>query len=1338
MKSTPEFLRRILDRRLAASIAVVAAVWAIAAIGTAVFMTRPTSAAATELFISEYIEGSSNNKAIEIFNGTGAAVDLAAGGYNLQYFFNGNTSAGLTINLTGTVASSDVYVVAQASANATILAQADQTNSSGWFNGDDAVVLRKGTTIVDVIGQVGFDPGTEWGTGLLSTADNTLRRKSTICAGDTVGSDVFDPSIEWDGFANDTFGGLGAHTASCGAVNQPVTPACPMNLSTGSGAAVSSPVSATDADGTVTGASLSVVPANANITLSNFVAAAAVGGTATAQLNVGAATPPGVYTATINWTNNDAPTPQTASCMVTVQVNPGGTTLIHTIQGTAETPNFAGLNVMIEGIVVGDFPGLSGFFVEEEDVDWDADPNTSEGIFIFDPDLTPDVSIGDKVQVTGTVTNFPASPGVTELTGVSINIVSSGNVLPAAVTIALPVAMTPEAAFEKVEGMRVNFMQTLYVADNFGLGRFGELGLSTSRLYIPTNVIDPNDDPASGATTSGGSNVAAVAALTAANNRDLIVLDDGRSIQNPNPIPFIGTGDSTIRLGDSVTNLSGVMHFAFSTYRIETNTTPSFVATNPRPLLPDPVGGSLKVASFNVLNFFSTPGPRGASNPAELTRQLGKLIPALVALNADVIGLIELEKGTAANPDAAVNLLVAELNAVLGAGTYAAVATPPAIYDPVSPVGTDTEIKSGMIYRTTTVMAVGAPLTDTVAPVGTYSRAPIAQMFKENATGVQFSVVVNHLRSKSCTGSPTGEDGDESTGQGCYNARRRDQVLKTINFINASLAPVDPDVIVVGDFNAYAEEDPIDALRAAGFVDTIAAFVPAAQRYSFQFQSEIGQLDHAFVTPSLASKLTGSTLWHINSDEPTIFDYNTEFKTDDRFFPTPYRSADHDPVLLGLLFTNRPAAGIQTIAATGGSVVCTGGGDVVSVTANIPNNTISAQSSTFTASLPAELRALAGTCTANIGSCSVVDGSTVTWSGTIPSGGSVSINYKAQIADGVAPGTQVCISSTVNLGMISTESFIACVQANCPGVGPGLPIPTASSVASDQKAGSVLIYNIYSSSTNGITQNTRINLTNTEPNKNAFVHLFFIDGGTCSVADMFICLTPNQTTSFLASDFDPGTTGYIVAVAVDENGCPTSFNFLIGDAYVKFSSGHTANLPAISVAAIAGGLPYCDSQSGAATLAFDGLSYDVLPHALALDNIPSRVDGNDTMLILNRIGGDLAIGPARLAPIFGLLFDDAENGLSFTFNPGACQLRTSLSNNSPRTVPRFEQVIQAGRSGWMKLWQTGGAFGMTGAMINFSPSAAASGNAFNDGHNLHVLTTTSSMSYSIPVFPPNC
>jgi len=180
-------------------------------------------AAPIELFFSEYIEGASNNKALEIYNGTGAAINLATGAYNVQMFFNGNATAGLTINLTGTVASGDVFVLAHSSADPAILAQADQTDGAGWFNGNDAVVLRKGTTILDVIGQIGFDPVTEWGSGIISTQNNTLRRKSHIEAGDTNGSDAFNPAREWHGYAVNSFDGLGSYSINGQSVPEPGT-----------------------------------------------------------------------------------------------------------------------------------------------------------------------------------------------------------------------------------------------------------------------------------------------------------------------------------------------------------------------------------------------------------------------------------------------------------------------------------------------------------------------------------------------------------------------------------------------------------------------------------------------------------------------------------------------------------------------------------------------------------------------------------------------------------------------------------------------------------------------------------------------------------------------------------------------------------------------------------------------------------------------------------------------------------------------------------------------------------------------------------------------------------
>lgn len=178
----------------------------------------PAARAQTDMIISEYIEGSSNNKAIELFNPTGVAIDLAAGTYQLLFYFNGAVTVGGTITLSAVIPSGGRWVVAASTASAPILAVANQTTTISLYNGDDAVVLTKsgGATVVDAIGQIGFDPGTEWGTGLVSTADNTLRRKPLVCDGDTDPSNVFDPSIQWDGFATDTFDGLGQHTIACG------------------------------------------------------------------------------------------------------------------------------------------------------------------------------------------------------------------------------------------------------------------------------------------------------------------------------------------------------------------------------------------------------------------------------------------------------------------------------------------------------------------------------------------------------------------------------------------------------------------------------------------------------------------------------------------------------------------------------------------------------------------------------------------------------------------------------------------------------------------------------------------------------------------------------------------------------------------------------------------------------------------------------------------------------------------------------------------------------------------------------------------------------------------
>jgi hypothetical protein len=328
----------------------------------------------------------------------------------------------------------------------------------------------------------------------------------------------------------------------------------------------------------------------------------------------------------------------------------------------------------------------------------------------------------------------------------------------------------------------------------------------------------------------------------------------------------------------------------------------------------------------------------------------------------------------------------------------------------------------------------------------------------------------------------------------------------------------------------------------------------------------------------------------------------------------------------------------------------------------------------------------------------------------------------------------VTVTATDNCGAVSTRAFPLtigedqdCVPPNCPTVGPGVELAS----------GSVLVFNLYTSSlANPNNENTRINLTNTDPSRAANIHLFFVDGSNCSVADANICLTPNQTASFLASDLDPGTTGYIIAIATDRQGCPIRFNRLIGDAYVKLAAGQAASLAAEAIPAIAAAPSACDDASSTATIEFNGERYAQLPRTVALDSITSPNDNNSTLLVLNRIGGDLATSASALGALTGVLYDDGERGFSFSLN-GGCQLRGVLSNNFPRTTPRITHIIPAGQSGWIKL-STAADAAILGAALNFNPNATTNSGAFNQGRNLHKLRLTAAASLTIPIHPPGC
>ena len=567
---------------------------------------------------------------------------------------------------------------------------------------------------------------------------------------------------------------------------------------------------------------------------------------------------------------------------------------IHTVQGSEATSPIAGSAATIEGVVVRSYqaPGsFGGFYVQETDPDENA--ATSEGIFVFSSLRT--VSPGQRVRVHGRVAEFASgSSSLTQLNSVAFILDCGTAALPAATEVALPVPSL--AAFERYEGMLVRFPQELTVTETFTLGRFGEVRLSQGgRLYTPTAVTTP------------GPQAAAVQNL---NLRRSFVLDDGDNQQNIDPTRYpIGglTATNTLRSGYTTEGLTGVFDERFSTYRVQPVGPVPFQPENPRTAAPEDVGGNLRVASFNVLNLFNGngthqegaaggfPTARGANSLFEFDRQMAKEVSALRAIDADVVGLMEIEND--AGPNSALADLVAALNAAMGAGTYAYVDT--------GVIGTD-EIKTALIYKPAKVRPAGAYrlLTSAVDPrfIDTRSRPVLAQTFELNNLE-RVTVVVNHLKSK---GSSCADIGDPDTGDGQGNCN----VTRT----NAARAEVDwlagdptgggsSDVLVIGDMNAYTFEDPIRVFTDAGYENLIRRF-NGLGAYSYVFEGQSGYLDHALASRSLAAKATGATDWHINADEPIVLDYNVEFKTpaqvDYLYAPFPYRSSDHDPVIVGL------------------------------------------------------------------------------------------------------------------------------------------------------------------------------------------------------------------------------------------------------------------------------------------------------------------------------------------------------------------------------------------------------------------------------------------------------
>ena len=883
----------------------------------------PARATAGDLVITGVIDGPLSGglpKAVELY-AVNAIADLSD--YGIGSANNGGGSDGeeFTFPADAAAAGQFIYVASEATGFTSFFGFApDYTSGAANINGDDAIELFMNPGVVDVFGDINVDgTGQPWEhlDGWAYRVDDTGQDLSAW----TIGNWTFSGINALDGETTNAAATTPFPTGTyLPAPNTDLIISCGAPLVTDEGIAATATVTSVDSDDEIEAMRLlsdDVLPGG-NVTEGPPTLPGGVDVAASLDISLDGLAAVGNYTATIEAENA---TGDTATCDLDIAVESTVVTItfIHEVQGSGLASPLVGQTVVIEGIVVGDFQDgasgtngdLNGFHVQEEDVDADTDPATSEGIFVFDGSSPAvDVQIGDLVQVEGAVSEFNGLTEITSFTGVSV--LSSGSPLPTPASRTLPVANVDD--HEAFEGMSVTFPQALVISEYFNFDRFNEIVLTSERHMTPTAVVEPGPAAVAGAE---------------AYVLDRITLDDGRTTSNPDPAIHPNGSAFTLsnlfRGGDTVADVTGVMDYAFGLYRIQPTLGADYNSVNPRTASPDAVGGSLKVATSNVLNYFTTLdeggatcgptgglGCRGADNATELMRQRDKIISALAEIDADVVGLMEIENHPGDVPTAD---LVEGLNDEKGPGTYAYVAT--------GGIGTDV-IRQAILYKPASVTPLGSFAVLDSSVDSTFddqrSRPVLAQTFVETASGSVLTVAVNHFKSKSgseigpqrsgppgvCVDADPGNDVpdcDQGDGQAYFNSTRTSAATALVNWLATDPTDSgDSDFLIIGDLNAYDKEDPIDVLVAGGFQDLLFQY-QGENAYSYVFDGQTGYLDYQMANAPLSSQVTGATAWHINADEPDLIDYDTSFKQDAQdaiYAPDAYRASDHDPVVVGL------------------------------------------------------------------------------------------------------------------------------------------------------------------------------------------------------------------------------------------------------------------------------------------------------------------------------------------------------------------------------------------------------------------------------------------------------
>ncbi len=569
------------------------------------------------------------------------------------------------------------------------------------------------------------------------------------------------------------------------------------------------------------------------------------------------------------------------------------------LQGAAERSPFEGQRLRMQGVVTGTFSaGLGGFFMQDAVGEDDGDPATSDGVFVQWPrEAEPRVRRGDRVRVNAVVSELgPEGATMTTLTEAQVEVL--GRAAAAAAVLSEPPARVQD--YERFEGMWLRIEAPLMVSGNDGLLRFGELVVSFGeRLRLPTDVFPPS---------------AEARAFAQDQDRRTLILDDGRRSEYPERLWFLPeplSNAAPLRSGSTLAGAEGLLEQRGNRWVLQLRRDLEVSAQAARPPLPELQPG-LRVLNFNLENFFNGngrgggfPTPRGAATRADFERQRAKLVQVLLETRADIAGLVEIEndgydpRSALADLVSALNATIGEAEGAQGPGDYHFVQTPAA-------PGGD-QIRVALIYRASAVEPIGEAALLQGGAFERGSRVPILQTFRPLAGGAPFSVVVNHWKSKGGCDGAEGGDRDQGDGQACWNASR---VLAARELL-AWLA-TDPSAgadagrrLILGDLNAYSQEDPVRLLRNAGYRDALELAGRRGQ-FSYNFRGYAGSLDHTLASPSLASDVRDAAIWSINADEAEAFKYRSYARNADWYSAEAWASSDHNPLLV-VLRQPRPA-----------------------------------------------------------------------------------------------------------------------------------------------------------------------------------------------------------------------------------------------------------------------------------------------------------------------------------------------------------------------------------------------------------------------------------------------